>query len=202
VYNGAGYTSRENDRFKDFGGRLTLTPFSASQGIFRTFGFTPWVYKGWKASPFINGPGSLDPVTEGREKDRYGLHLGIRDPRITLATQLAWRKEQFESVADTITTRVPTVTTTTGSIVSAYTLIKPLAFINSAPNWPVNALFRYDKVKTDRSIDPYAQFIVGGLGLDLNKRAQLWVDYQDQDPKNRSAAADLKTVFVHAIVNF
>ena len=202
VYNGAGYTSRENDRFKDYGARLTLLPFNASHGIWRTLAISPWVYKGWKASDFLRGPGSLDPVTEGREKDRYGLHVGLRDPRITLATQLGWRVEEFESVPDTITTRVPTVVSRTGTLVSAYTVLKPLAFVHGSTSSPFNAVFRYDRVKTDRSTSPYSQFVVAGLGYDLNKRAQLWLDFQDQDPKNGSTAADLKTLFVHAIVNF
>jgi len=201
VYNGSGYSSRETDRFKDFGGRLTLVPFNATHGVFRTFAISPWAYKGWKASDFLRGQGTLDPVTVGRQKDRFGVHVGIKDPRITLATQLGWRLEQFES-ADTLTARTPTVVRPTASLVSAYTLIKPLAFINSAPSWPVNLVFRFDRVKPDTDKDPYSQFVVGGIGFDLNKKASLWFDYQDQDPKSGSTAADLKTFFVHAIVNF
>jgi hypothetical protein len=202
VYNGSGYTSRENDRFKDYGARLTITPFNATHGILRTFSISPWAYVGYKASDFLRGPGSLDPVTQGREKNRYGVFLSLRDPRIVLGSQFAWKVEQFESVADTLTVRVPTVVTRTAPLLSAYTVMKPLAFFNSAPNWPLNVVLRYDHVKPDDKTPPYNQFIIGGVGIDLNKRAQLWLDYQDQDPKNGSTAADIKTFFVQAIVNF
>ena len=202
VYNGSGYTSRENDRFKDYGARLTFTPFTSGHSILRTLAISPWGYLGLKASDFLRGPGSLDPVTQGREKNRFGVHVGIRDPRIVIGSQFAWKVEEFESVADTITVRFPTVTSRTAPLISSYTLLKPLAFFNSAPNWPINLVFRYDHVQPDKTTPPYQQFIIGGIGIDLNKRAQLWLDYQDQDPKNGSTAADLKTLFVQAIVNF
>jgi hypothetical protein len=44
--------------------------------------------------------------------------------------------------------------------------------------------------------------VIAGLGYELNKKSTLWVDFQNQDPKKGSTAADIKTLFVHAIVNF
>jgi hypothetical protein len=202
VLNGAGYQSRETDRFKDYGGRLTLTPFANGAGSLRTLAITPWFYKGAKASDFARGPGSVLPVGDALQKDRVGLHLGVRDPRLMIGTQLALRVEEFESVADTTTTLVPTRVRRTGSVVSAYSILKPIALLGGPPTSPLNAVIRFDQVKPDRDQPALATFVVAGLGYDLNRRSSLWIDFQNQDPHDGSAAADLKTLFVHAIVNF
>lgn len=202
VLNGSGYGSRETDRFKDYGARLTLTPLASRSGWLRTLGVSPWFYKGTRASDFALGRGSVRPVSQGRQKDRYGVHVGIRDPRLTIGSQFGWRVEDIESVADTITTTEPTVTSRTGTLLSAYTVLKPLALAAGGATSPLNLVFRYDRVKPDRTAPSYAQFVIAGIGLDLSRRASVWVDYQTQDPKNGSSAADVKTLFVHGIVSF
>lgn len=202
VLNGNGYQAPETDRFKDYGARLTLTPFLAtSHGILRTFAISPWGYKGYAASKYVNGQGTVLPVGDARQKDRYGVHVGIRDPRITLATQLAWRADAVET-ANTAVDLAPTVTTRDGRLVSAYTIVKPLAFVQAAPSWPLNVVFRYDRFTPNTDVGAHQQNVIAGLGWDLNKKSSIWVDYQDQEPKNGSTATDSRTLFVHAIVNF
>lgn len=201
VVNGNGYTQRETDRFKDYGARLTLTPFAATHGIARTFAVTPWYYKGTRASDFSRKRGTVLPVSEGRQKDRYGVHIGIRDPRITLATQIAWRTDVVET-ADTTVATAPRTTDRDGRVVSAYTIVKPLAFANVGPTWPINLLFRVDDVKPNRDAGPYYRQYITGLGWDFSKKVSLWADAQVQQPRAGSTVTDLRTYFLHAIVNF
>ena len=201
VLNGNGYTQRETDRFKDYGARLTITPFAATHGIARTFAVTPWYYDGTRASDFARRRGTVRPVGDGRRKDRYGVHVGIRDPRITLATQVAWRTDDVES-ADTTVATVPTVAGREGRVVSAYTILKPLALAGVAQGSPISALFRFDDVKPDRDTGPSQRQFITGLGWEFSKKASLWADAQVQQPRAGSTAADLRTYFLHAIVNF
>jgi hypothetical protein len=201
VWNGAGYTTRETDRFKDVGARVSLTPLMNGTSALRTLSITPWYLTGAQASGYVRKKGTVLATNEGRQKDRYGLHLAIKDPRLMLATQLAWRVDGVET-ADTTVDTAPTVTERKGSLVSAYTIVKPLAFFESLPSWPIMAMVRVDKVKTDVTKDPFHQQTIAGLGYDLNKKAQLWLDFQNTDAKKGSTATDLKTLFLHAIVNF
>jgi hypothetical protein len=201
VLNGPGYTSRETDRFKDLGGRVTLTPFINGHSFFRTLSITPWGLKGYRASDFIRKKGTVTPVTGGQQKDRYGVHLGIKDPRITLATQLAWRTDIIES-ADTLVDATPTATPRDGRLISAYAIAKPLTFFEALPSWPVLALVRVDQIKPDANSPANALNVIAGLGYDLNKKAQLWIDFVNQDPRKGSTAADIKTFLIQAIVNF
>jgi hypothetical protein len=64
------------------------------------------------------------------------------------------------------------------------------------------AILRVDHIRPDMNTDARSTFVVAGLGVELNRKAQLWVAFQNQDPRNGSTAPDLKTLFVHAIVNF
>ena len=201
VTNGTGYTSRETDRFKDYGGRLSLTPLASTHGILRTLSVTPWYSNGDRASDFVRGKGTVLPVSDARRKDRYGVFAGIRDPRAVLAAHWARRLDVVET-ADTLSQTVPTATDRTGEVISAYTILKPLAFMNAAPSWPVSLVFRWDRVKPNVDADAYARFLVAGLGFELSKRAQLYLDWQSQTPRNGSTAADTKTYFAHAIVSF
>ena len=52
IVNGSSYTSRENNRFKDYAIRLSLTPLAShtDAGVFQTFTISPWIYKGALAS--------------------------------------------------------------------------------------------------------------------------------------------------------
>ncbi|MDB4908331.1 MAG: hypothetical protein JWO05_3115 [Gemmatimonadetes bacterium] len=202
TWNGGGYTTRETDRFKDFGARLTLTPLLMNHvGFFRTFAVTPWYYKGTRASDYFRGNGTVKPVGTGLAKDRYGVHVGVKDPRIVIGLQLAQRTDVIET-ANVAVDVVPASTDRTGSLRSLYTVVKPLTYFESLPSWPVNVVLRADDFKPDNNKAAHERRYVAGFGLDMNKKSQLWFDYQDVEPKNGSSAVDSKTYFAHVIINF
>jgi hypothetical protein len=81
-------------------------------------------------------------------------------------------------------------------------VLAPPAVARGSASSPLKLLFRYDHVKPDRTAPAHARFVIAGIGFDLSRRASLWVDYQNQDPMSGSDAVDVKTLFVHGIVNF
>jgi hypothetical protein len=201
ILNGSGYSSRETDRFKDFAARLALTPFANTFGFFKGFTIAPWYYKGQKASDFARKRGTVGPIPDARQKDRYGVFVAIKDPRITLGAHFARKVEDSER-ADTTRDLVPTVTTVTGNLISIYTIVKPLTYIAASPAWPIAVVLRADQFKPNVDTDPYQRFYIAGLQWALNNKTTVTFDYQNQVPQKGSAAPDQKVYFVHAIVNF
>jgi hypothetical protein len=201
ITNGSGYGSREVDRFKDYQGRLTLTPLMNTFGFWKTLTISPWYSKGDRASDFARGPGTLDPVTNALRRDRGGVFLGLRDLRMTLGAQFAERWDVFES-ADTTVDVVPKSVERTGQVVSLYTIFRPFAFFNSAPTWPIAVTLRADNIKPNTDTDPYARYYIAGLGWEFNKRTSVTFDFQTQEPKSGSTAADTKVFFIHLIAGF
>jgi hypothetical protein len=127
--------------------------------------------------------------------------VGLRDPRITLGAHFAERWDVFES-ADTTRDVVPTAVERTGTVVSVYTIVRPLAFINSAPTWPIAVVLRGDQNKPDKDTDPYARNYIAGLSWEFNKRTSVTFDYQNQTPRDASTAPDTKVYFLHVIAGF
>jgi len=201
IVNGSGYGSRELDRFKEYAARLTLTPLANTFGFWKGLTISPWYSKGDRASDFVRGQGTLNPVTDALRRDRAGVFIGLRDPRITLGAHFAQRWDVFES-ADTTRDIVPASVERTGSVVSLYTIVRPLAYINSAPNWPIAVVLRADNIKPDTDTDPYARNYIAGLSWEFNRRTSLTFDYQNQEPKSGSTAADTKVYFIHLIAGF
>jgi len=201
IVNGSGYGSRELDRFKEYAARLTLTPLANTFGFWKVLTISPWYSKGDRASDFVRGQGTLNPVTDALRRDRAGVFIGLRDPRITLGAHFAQRWDVFES-ADTTRDIVPASVERTGSVVSLYTIVRPLAYINSAPNWPIAVVLRADNIKPDTDTDPYARNYIAGLSWEFNRRTSLTFDYQNQEPKSGSTAADTKVYFIHLIAGF
>jgi hypothetical protein len=201
ITNGPGYTSREVDRFKDYAARLTLTPLANTYGFWKTLTISPWYYNGDRASDFAKARGTVQAVPTALRKDRAGVFVGLRDPRMTLGAHFAQRWDVFES-ADTIRDVVPTAVERTGSVVSLYTIVRPLAFINTAPTWPIAVVLRADQIKPDTDTDPYARNYIAGLSWEFNKRTSVTFDYQNQTPKDRSTAPDTKVYFLHVIAGF
>ena len=200
VYNGNGYQSRETDRFKDYGARLTLAPFSKGDGLLKGFTVSPWIYKGATASRFLAGQGTLEPVRESRRKDRYGVLVAVKEPRIQAGVQVARRTDEREQ-ADTTVDIEPLVSTHENSLVSAHTVIRPFAFSRALPAWPLSFVARVDR-RADRDADTESDFRVLGVGYDLSRKASVWLDWQSLQPRGDSAAPDTKTWFLHAIVSF
>jgi hypothetical protein len=202
VGNGTGYTSRELDRFKDYAVRLSLTPLAKTFGYFKGLDISPWISIGQRASDFADRRrGTVLRQDGGLQKDRYGLLVLLKDPRLALGAQLARRIDIVER-ADTTRDTAPTTTKRTGELLSLYTLVRPLAFINSAPAWPLGVLLRMDHVKPSRAADPYQRNYIAGLMWDLSKKTSVTFDFQTQEPKKGSTTPDLKTYYLHVIANF
>ena len=203
ITNGAGYTARETDRFKDYAVRLSITPLAGSGvTLLRTLALSPWVSRGATASRFAaGGPGQLGPVGDGLRKDRWGVFAGVRDPRFTAGVHFASRIEEGENGDNTISSpRV--VTDSTGRVLSAYALLKPGAFADTAGTLPLGLVLRWDRVDVNRSVGSRYHFLVAGVTWDLNRRVSLALDYQEQLPDRGSSIAPLKTYFAHFVAAF
>ena len=217
VVNGPGYTTRERDRFKDFALRLTLTPLmnTSASSLFQTFTITAWGYKGATASSFVNGgTGQVGAVGEALDRSRAGVLVGIRDPKLVLAGELAQRHDGGETGLNTVVS--PRVgNTTTGRLLSAFTLVRPLAFANESGKSPFGIVARYDHVKpsvsatgltTPVASDNAYHFLVAGVFLDLSQKAQIALDYQETLASNNDVSAapptQSKGYYAHFVVNF
>jgi len=192
VMNGPGYNSYEKDRFKDPAIRVLLTPLAnRSAGYFRTLQFMPWYYKGFVGSQFASGgggqvgPGQNGAVTDPMTRDRYGLLAGVRDRRLTFATEVAWQHDQSESGANTVASpRV--VADSIGRMLDGYVIARPLEIMNPEKHSPFFVVARYDHLTPN--VDPTAAAYAGttpaydfttlGAAYDLNQRITLALDWQ------------------------
>ena len=201
ITNGSGYGSREVDRFKDYAARLTLTPLANTLGFWKGLTISPWYSKGDRASDFARKRGTVLAVTDALRKDRAGVFVGLRDPRITLGAHFTQRWDVIES-ADTTRDVAPRSVDRTGRVVSLYTIVRPLMFANSAPKWPLAVVLRADHIKPDVDTDPYARNYIAGLSWEFNRRTSVTFDYQNQVPKDGASATDNKVYFLHLIAGF
>lgn len=202
VTNGPGYTSREVDRFKDFGTRVTVRPLAGNRtSPVRSLALSAWGYKGATASRFVSGgPGQVGSVGEALDRDRWGLHAGLAHPRITTAAQYAVRSEDGEEGLNTPASP-RTVIDSTGTVVSGYAVVRPLPARGSAPH-PLSLLFRLDRVTTNTSTDASYDFVIGGLIWDFSSKFSLSLDYQEASPREGVTVAATKTWFAHVVVRF
>lgn len=208
IVNGPGYTRRESDRFKDFGVRLTLTPFSGRvSGLLSNFTISPWIYEGATASTFLRGGGggAIAPVGEGLPRDRYGIIVGIRDPRLTIAGEIA----RMHTVIDVLgpgPIAAREVLDARSNIWSAHGTLRPLAFLNENGRSRFGLVGRYDGVESNTERDDKYHFLIAGLLVDLNARSTLALDYQEQLTNSGSPVlpvpGSFRTLFAHIVVNF
>ena len=211
IVNGPGYTTRERDRFKDYAVRLSLTPLAnqTDMPLLQTFTLTAWGYKGATSSSFV-GSG----VGEALDRSRAGVLVGIKDPRLVIAGEFAQRHEDGEQGA---TAAVRNKTEVTGRLLTAYTVVRPLAFAHADGKSPFGLLARYDAVtpasSTSGFVSPAAPLtnnryhvFIGGLFYDLSQKAQLALDYQEALNSSNSAGiappTQSKTYYAHFVVNF
>jgi hypothetical protein len=203
VTNGPGYTSRELDRFKDYAARLSVTPLSSAKSpLIRSFVVSAWGYKGALASRFVaGGPGQVGPVNESLKRDRYGVFTAVRDARVTLALDVSRRTDESENGNNTAA--VPrAVVDSTGSVTSAFAIVRPFQFRNEKSTVPFSALLRWDKVKPNADSDPTYSLMIAGLLWDLSKRTTMALDYQVQIPKDGLSVPESRTMFVHFVASF
>lgn len=199
LVNGSGYTSRETDRYKDFQSRLTLTPFAKGGGALRALEFTPWFSIGGRASDFLRGQGTLDPVTEARRKHRYGFLTTYRDNRFVFGAHVARRLEVAET-ADTTQATVPTTRDVTGELTSVFAFWRPFATASRTSPWSL--LGRVDDLKPDNATDAAQRRYFVGTSWDLSSRTSVTFDVQSLFPKNGFNSVPSRTLFLHIISNF
>lgn len=202
VTNGPGYTSRETDRFKDVGARLTLTPLANTKGLLSTAAITAWGYKGAIASRFVGGgAGQVGPVGDGLQRDRWGVFAGLRDRRLTLGAEWAQRTDEGELGNNTLASpRV--LVDSTGTVVSAFAIARPLEWLTGGRTSRLGLLGRYDRFRFDEDAGPASRLIIAGLIWDLDRRLQLAADFQQLLPRDGAAGTDAKTWFLHAVATF
>jgi hypothetical protein len=203
VTNGSGYASRETDRFKDYQGRLTITPLSNSDLTYlRTLAIDGWVYRGELASKFVNGgTGQLGPVGTGLERNRYGGFVGIRDPRLVVGIDYAQRQDGMDKGANT-TASPAGIADSTGRLVAGYIVARPFKMADSKSTIPLGVVLRYDQVTPNTSTSPKINTFIGGLSWDLNSRTSISLDYQEATPANGAPVAPTKTYYMHWVANF
>ena len=219
VTNGPGYASKETDRFKDYQARLSLTPLMGSASVpalLRTFTLTGWTYRGATASKFVNGgTGQVGPIGEAIPRNRFGVLAGIKDPRLTVAGELARATTGTESGANTPAS--PRLRTDVDAdLLYGFAVVRPLAFVNASGKSRFALVGRYDRYKPLTNLDDYTyHFLLGGLSYDISSKATLALDYQEQLPSADSVLpaqtttgtvvippASQKTFFAHFVVNF
>lgn len=202
ITNGPGYTSRETDRFKDYAGRITLTPFGASESFLKTFALTGWTYRGAIASRFVaGGAGQIGPIGESLPRNRSGVFAGFRDPRITLGADYATRTDGAE-LGDNTPLVPRTEIDSTGRLISGFTVIRPFQLVNEQSTIPLGLVARWDRFTPNTDTAPYSNTVIAGLIWDINKRTSLSLDYQEQTPHGGPAIATSKTYFLHLVANY
>ncbi len=221
IVNGPGYTSRENNRFKDFAARLSLTPLanSATAPLAQSLTLTLWGYKGAQASTYVNGnvPLAIQPVGEAMDRSRAGVLVAVREPRLTVAAQYATRTDERDTASATLPR---TVLDTKGRLWSVYGTVRPLAFANATGKSPFGLVGRYDHVSPSTSTDnaPVGALVpstsnsyhtlIAGLFWDLSQKAQLALDYQEALATSNDLSLTptpngaLKGYYAHFVVNF
>lgn len=203
VTNGPGYTSRETDRFKDVAARLTVTPWANdATSPLRTVALSGWGYKGATASRFVSGgPGQTGAVGDALQRDRWGVHLGSATPRLTLGVQYAQRLEEGEAGANTPASP-RALTDSTGTLASAYALVRPALLFTTAKSHPLSVIARWDRISTSTDTDDAYDFVVAGLIWDFSSRASMALDYQGATSVRGSPIADTRTWFAHFVARF
>ena len=202
VTNGPGYTSRETDRFKDVATRVTVRPLAKQESNpLRSLAVSAWGYKGAIASSFVNGgTGQSGPVGDALRRDRWGIHAGLSTPRVTFGAQYAVRVDEAEQGLNTpASPRL--VVDSTGTVASAYTLIRPFRSAGSKVH-PLSVLARFDRVTTSTESDAAYDFVIGGLVWDLSNRLSMSVDYQEATPREGAPIVPTRTWYAHFVARF
>ena len=131
-----------------------------------------------------------------------------------IAGEWARRHENGETGANTAASP-RALTETSGQLLSAFTVVRPLAFANATGKSPFGLVARYDYVKPTSSTTGFAtapstdnayHTAIAGLFWDLSQKAQLALDYQESLASNNTLSnappAPSKAYFAHFVVNF
>ena len=198
VTNGNGYENPESNRFKDVALRVSLTPLGRRSGYWKSLDISPWFYLGQTASQFANDP--TNPVSAGLKRNRYGLFVGVKDPRLTVGGE--WAERTDETDGGTPLARV--VTSTTGRLVDGFVIVRPLQFAPDGDKRPrVGAVLRYDHFTPDNAVNGYYENWIAGIFWEPTKKTGLSLDYQRQAPKNGYTGLTTNQIwYLHWVVNF
>jgi hypothetical protein len=219
ITNGPGYATRETDRFKDYQARLSLTPLmplADAPALLRTLTLTAWTYRGALASAFASGgPGQVGPIGEALPRNRSGVLVGIKDPRLVVAAEWARATTGTESGENTVAS--PRARTDVeSSLLYGFAVVRPLGFLDPARKSPFAIIARYDRYRpVDDTGDYSYHFLVAGISYDIGSKASLALDYQEQLPTRGAPVPalatngaiampppSLKTYFAHFVVSF
>ncbi len=159
-----------------------------------------WGYKGAVASKFVDGGiGQIGLIGEGLQRDRWGVHIGNLNPRLTIGAEYAERLEEGEAGSNILgSPRV--LTDSTGRLIAGYGIVHPFAAGN--PLAPLGVLGRYDRVTQNADRGSKYDVVIAGLLWDVNKRVSLTADYQENTPRELSTVAATRTWFLHAVARF
>jgi hypothetical protein len=206
IVNGPGFSASENDRHKDLGLRLTLTPLANSTAlgtIGKSLAITPWIYRGKTASQFQNGgAGQVGPVPDGLARDRQGIFVGVKDPRVTAGVSLAERTETVEAGDNTVASP-RTTSERNGKLTSAFGLVRPGAWFrpgSSIAKWGL--LGRIDTFKPNKNADPANQLTIYSLFYEPTSKVTFSLDMQELSRKDGSVVPETKTLALRAQVLF
>ncbi len=198
VQNGPGYASRETDRFKDFGTRLSITPLANRKGLLSTLEFAGWAYTGKVASK--NDVGGSGLRFKGLKRDRWGVFAGLRDPNLLLGVDYAERIDQGDNAPTAGQAQV--VSDSTGRLLSTYLLVKPLRLFHVS-NLPLGFVLRDDGFTPNTNTAPKTRYLVVGTTMDVGERGQVALDWQESKPYGGLPAASLnRTWFFHYTLLF
>lgn len=210
VANGSGYATAENDAFKDWSARLTLTPWGDSKGVLKAVAISPWIYLGKSASKFAATPGAAaTDVANGLRKDRAGVFVGVRDRRLTAGVEAGTRTETVES-GGTLASR--STVENTGNLRAAFALVRPLELIRrgEAKQSRLGLLARVDdfapysngSAAGVQTIAARNRLTILGAWWDLNARASFSIDVQHLQPRGGSTTTESRVLFLHGQVAF
>jgi hypothetical protein len=206
ITNGPGYTSAETDRFKDVALRMTLTPFANDSGWLQTFAISPWIYRGATASKFAaGGTGQLGPVSDGLDRNRWGIFAGVRDPRLTVGAHYARRTEGFESGGNTVASPRIVAPDSSGTLISIYGVARPIQWQWNKNVAKLGLVARWDQFTPHTEVTGNERLIVAGVQLEPTSRTALTLDYQSLTPSDfagRAPIAQSKTWFLHWSASF
>ena len=173
ITNGSGYASYDNpgttgqpvgsNRFKDFGLRMTLTPFANDASMnhyIRYFALSPWGYLGYNASAFQSGgagqtgPGTNGAITDGMKRNRFGLFASVKDSsscdfrnggrcRMTAGFDFAQRMDASDNGGNTAASpRV--VHDSTGRLLDGFIFLRPIEIFDESNKSPLSVVARFD----------------------------------------------------------
>jgi hypothetical protein len=210
MVNGSGYSQIENDPYKDYAARISLTPFGSQDNILKTFTISPYFSAGHSASKFINGgAGQIGPVSDGNTRNRDGIFVGLKDRRLSLGVDWNQRTETVELGANTAASPRSTYDNT-GTLAAAFIVVRPLELFGDPKHHsPLGLIARVDNFQPfsdQRSAGPVTgtqttssanQLIIAGAFWDINSKASFSIDWQDLKPQSGSTTPESKILFAH-----